>query len=353
VEEVTTSLLGARMYRRLHDGGSLWFDDWFVDVSAAAATAVRSGLRGEGDWRAPYRLLHGLASIGTARLARYPEAHLARLRGDVARHADPAEPEWLARVAQRTPTGRVWRLQDATGGRLGVIAEFVYSGIGDRSAYLFDIDVCGFDTLVGAGAYDHEEEAAAQWRERCGGTADGAVLTSVDGGGDLSSLVYLAVGREYLIGNESRSVMDNWFRARRRLDDLAAVLQRLDRPLPRERSLYQDLPVEPAVAEFTAWYRSRRGVDPDLEAAEALAGEWLEGIVPGTERVATAHRAAHMLALMSDWMDDAVTLEARTLLPAWVRWNAEVSGLPDPLVEAAVTVASGQPRRSTDCPGVP
>jgi hypothetical protein len=172
-------------------------------------------------------------------------------------------------------------------------------------------------------------------------------------GGDLSSLVYLSVGREYLIGNESRSVMDNWFRARCRLDDLAAVLQRLDRPLPRERSLYQDVPVEPAVAEFTAWYRGRQGVDPDREAAEALAGEWLEGIVPGTERVATAHHAAHMLALMSDWMDDAVTLEARTLLPAWVRWNAEVSGLPDPLVEAAVTVASGQPRRVDRLPGRP
>jgi hypothetical protein len=110
--------------------------------------------------------------------------------------------------------------------------------------------------------------------------------------------------------------------------------------VPRERSLYQDVPVEPAVAEFTAWYRSRQGVDPDREAAEALAGEWPD-------------RAAHMLSLMSDWMDDAVTLEARTLLPMWVRWNAEVSGLPDPLVEAAVTVASGQPGRLNDFPGVP
>jgi hypothetical protein len=154
----------------------------FVDVTAAAATAVGFGLRGEGGWRAPYRLLHGLASIGSGHLARYPMAHLARLRSDVARDTDPAEPEWLAPAAPRTPTGRVWRLQDSTGGRLAVIAEFAYSGTADRSAYLFDIDVCTFDTLVGAGAYDHEEEAAAQWRDRCGGTADGAVLTSVDGG---------------------------------------------------------------------------------------------------------------------------------------------------------------------------
>lgn len=352
VEEATTTLLGAEMHRRLEAGGSLWFDRWFVHVTDSAATVVRANmLHDGGDWQSSYRLLHGLGAVGAAERARFAEAHLALLRAEVEQHSDMAEPDWLAEVSQLTATGQVWQLRDVTGGRRAVIAGLSYPGHADRCVYLFDIDVCGFNTLAGAGVYDNEEQAAATWRTLAGATAEDAALEPVFDSRELELLVHLDVGGEHLVGNESRSAMDNWFRARRRLDDLATALGRLNRPLPPHRSLYADVDIDPAVAAFTAWHQARHGVEPDVDATEALATEWLEGRVPGTEHVATAHRAAHVLALPSDWRPDAATLQARALLPEWVRWNGQQSGLPESLAEAAVAVAAGRPRAATDCPG--
>jgi hypothetical protein len=43
-----------------------------------------------------------------------------------------------------------------------------------------------------------------------------------------------------------------------------------------------------------------------------------------------------------DFIDDPVTAAAKALLPEWVRWNGEKSGLPGPLVDRSVTAASGE-----------
>ena len=157
----------------------------------------------------------------------------------------------------------------------------------------------------------------------------------------LHALVHWNEGEETLRGDEPRSVMDNWFRARRRLHDLAQALRKLRTPLPAWRSLYQDIEAEPLAAAFTTWYTQRYGHAPDPDATIALAYEWLEGILPGTERVVAPARISFIRNLINDWIpDDPVTIGVKTLLPDWVRWNGEQGDLPAQLLQPAIATAT-------------
>ena len=91
---------------------------------------------------------------------------------------------------------------------------------------------------------------------------------------------------------------------------------------------------------FTRWYAGRHGREPDQEAVETLAEEWLEGMLPGTEHAVSPHRTEYFRELISGWQDDPVTDAALALLPEWVRWNGEQAGVPAPLIDRAVSAAS-------------
>ena len=163
----------------------------------------------------------------------------------------------------------------------------------------------------------------------------------VDAPDTLHALVHWDDGAETLKGDEPPAVMDNWFRARRRLHDLHAALHKRRTPLPAQRNLYRDVDAEPAIEAFTTWYAQRHGTPPDPDAAAALVYEWLEGALPGAERVVAPARITHIRALMNDWIpDDPVTIEAKALLPGWVRWNGEQDHLPAHLLDHAVDAAS-------------
>jgi hypothetical protein len=110
--------------------------------------------------------------------------------------------------------------------------------------------------------------------------------------------------------------------------------------LPSPRPLYRDVNFEPMAAQFTGWFSARSGHAPSRHAVEALAEEWLEGMLPGTEHAVSPHRSQFYRELIGDWRDDPVTDEALALLPAWVRWNGEQAGVPAHLIERAVSAAS-------------
>lgn len=154
-----------------------------------------------------------------------------------------------------------------------------------------------------------------------------------------------------VIGSETRAVTDNWYRARRRIDDLAAALTRRGTPLPRAKSLYRDIELEPMATAFTQWHLDRHHVVPDREVVETLVLEWLAGRLPGTEYAASPHRVEYQLNLISDWVDDPVTEAVRAIIPEWVLWLGEQSGIPDELVARSCEVAAGEPRTKSECPG--
>lgn len=145
-----------------------------------------------------------------------------------------------------------------------------------------------------------------------GEAAAGVVPTPVNTSERLLCLAYLDQGDDFLIGWESRAALDNYLRIRRRIHELQKVLRKKRMPLPETQSLFDDIEIEPEAGQFIAWYEQRYGGLPDLEAVEAVAGEWLEGALPGTSHSASPHRARHRLALSSDWRPDPSPSRPRT-----------------------------------------
>ena len=352
LEQVTAELTGAEVHHALREQRmGLWFEWWFEELAGAAAEQVRAE-SDAGTWHAPWRLLHGLASIGSPALR-----SIAMRAADDARKAlgpqqVAGEPDWLRLCPDAAVIGGLWVMHDDYGTRFAVLAECGYPRGVDPSVFLFDIDACGFIALASAGVFDSADEAAAAWREGKRSATDGAQPEPVTGYDQLACLVYCDIGGEFFHGNEPRSFADNVFRANRRTHDIAVALERQGQRWPEQRNLYQDVATEPAVKAFSAWYALRHQTQPPEEAIQWLAGDWLEGMLPGSEHAVSPHRVAHFLRYMDDdWLpDEPATIAARALLPDWVRWNGEEAGIRGELIERSVAVAiegSGDP---DECP---
>jgi hypothetical protein len=186
--------------------------------------------------------------------------------------------------------------------------------------FLFDIDASGYVRLAGAGVYDDLDQAAAAWCARTGGQERPQLVTDPQ---QLLCLVHCDIGDDIVMGDESRPVLDNWFRAQRRIHDLAEALRQKGMPLPAAESLYHDLDTTPMVEQFSDWYATNRGTRPDPEAVDALADEWMSGTLPETWFSVSPRRVEYQLELINDWIPDAVTIEVKALLPEWVRWLSE------------------------------
>lgn len=356
LEQATAELLGAELHRIVHEEQQgLWFSRWFEELAEAATARIGEQThRRDGAWEPLWRLLHGMTSIGSPALKSIARTALGRakkeLRGEpAARH----QPGWLRQLARITATGEVWEMRDAYGARRALIAGFSYPDGVDRSVYLFDIDACGFVEIVHAGVFDDVAQASTAWRAHVGEAAEGAQPEQVDSAERLLCLAHCDSGEDALRGYESRTMMDNWFRARRRIHDLADALRKRGMPLPQARSLYRDLDTDSMAAAFTGWYVRRHGSEPDPEGVGALAEEWMEGTLPDTWHAASPHRADFQLALINDWIpDNPITIAAKALFPEWMRWHGEQAGLPEHLVDRGVAVAAGGARAASDCTGL-
>lgn len=327
LEQLTVELLGAEMYAELQeDQGGFWFAWWFEELIDAAAARV---MEADAETSA-YLLLHGLAAVGTPALAAMAATACRRVRKLVA-----DVPEWLDDLPRVAATGEVFRMRDAYGTRFAVLAGFSYGHGREPSVFLFDIDASGPNKLVGAGVHDDVGQAAAAWLAAIGDTAGETTPRPVADARELACLVHCDTGDEMgVFGDESRVVMDNWFRAQRRHHDLAEAMRRRGMPLPADDSLYHDVDTAPVIEEFTSWYTAKRGAEPDAEALEELATEWLEGSLPETWRSVSPKRVRYHRVLISDWLqDDPITLAVKSILPDWVSWLGERNGLPPHLRE--------------------
>lgn len=325
LEQRTTELVGGQLQRVLaaaEDG--LWFDWWLRELVGAVVELIRSRTAGA----ASYFLLQGVASICPPSLA-VPAGKARKWAGNaVAREL----PRWTSVLGRISATGDVHVMRDTYGTRLAVIAGFAYPHGRDPSVFLFDVDASGLVVLAGAGVHDGPEQAAAAWRAAVGDSAEGTLPVAVEDPAELEVLGHL---ENELMGDEPRSVMDNWFRAGRRRADLAAALHERGTPIPRPTNLYADIDISVMVEPFLAWHAGR--VDP--EVVDALADEWMTGRLPETWFAVSPARVEYVRDLIDDWVEDAVTDAARALLPEWARWLAERAGLPEPLREPLVTPA--------------
>ncbi len=344
LEQATAELIGAELYRAVHDEETgLHLDAWATElIGYVVKRMAETADRGDASWRGPWWLLHGLAAIGSYGLGAFAREQATDVAGSLPRDVLAAEPAWLKLLPDIKATGDVRVMRDAYGTRFGVIATFCYPGGVDPSAYLLDFDACGFTVLAGAGVFDDVAEAAAAWRDQVGASAAG--LTPVPATAEsLACLVNCEHGEEFVNGSESRTQMDNWFRGPRRIHEIIGSLHERGAALPEYNPRYHDIDVASMAEPFTQWYSGRHDHPPDREAVEALAEEWLEGMLPGTEHAVSPHRSEYLRELIGNWQDDQLTDAALALLPDWVRWNGEQAAVPAALIERAVSAASAGP----------
>ena len=329
LERITSQLIGDQLHQVLvAEKSGLWFDRWFAELVSATESRVREQADG-GAWEVPFRLLHGLAAIGTPDAAQPALAATNRLRKLIGRvPGQDAGPRWPLDVRRLRADGDVVRLRDVWGTRYGVIAGFSYGGR-DRSVFLFDVDTDFYNVVVGAGDFDDMEQAAAAWRQRVGDAAADARVQPVDHADQLGCLVHLDMDETSLPAIPDRSVTDNWFGAQRRLAELRTALRRSGTGPIVAVSLY-DVDTDPTVDEFAQWFRGRHGAEPDREAAAALADEWMSGVIPETRYSVSPARLHHQCELIADWIDDELTRTATALLPDWVNWLAERAEYAEP-----------------------
>jgi hypothetical protein len=327
---LTSGLIGAQLHQVLvAEKTGLWFDRWFSELVSATESRVREQADG-GAWEAPFRLLHGLAAIGTPDAAQTALAAANRLRKLIGRvpGQDPG-PRWPLDVRRLQADGDVVRLRDIWGTRYAVIAGFSYGGR-DRSVFLFDVDTDFYDIVVSAGDFDDTEQAAASWRHRVGDAGADLRVEPVDDVDQLDCLVHLDMDEAALPAIPDRSVTDNWFAAQRRLSELRTALRRAGTGPIVAASLYR-VDTDPVVDEFAQWYRARHGAKPDREAAEALADEGMSGVIPETRFSVSPGRLHHQCELINDWADDELIRTVIALLPDWVNWLAERGGYAEPM----------------------
>lgn len=336
LEQRTTELVGAQLHRATQDvRRDLRFGWFFAELADACRARLDAEAGGDG-WRPSLWLLHGLAAIAPPALVpRLPSRGFVKsLRADL--------PPWLGAATRVAATGEVWRMRDAYGTRYAVIAEFRYPRDDARHHLLLDIDVSGFLVLVGVAIVDDVAQAAAAWRETVGDAAASASPEPVTDPEQLRCLVQIDPADETLLrGDESRSVIDNWFRTDRRIGVLHDALRRRRMPLPAPAKLHRDVDITVMTGPFTQWCAATGAARPDPESLDALAAEWMEGALPETWFSVSPARVEFQLGLIGDLFDEEFATELAALMPTWVRWLGERADLPEHLRERAVAAAAG------------
>ncbi|MER6668624.1 hypothetical protein ABT256_28995 [Amycolatopsis japonica] len=324
LEEATASLLGAELHRAIQGANNgLDFDLFFEAVVLAVSNAEPR--------QEHWLLLQGMSAISPPGFESFVRASVSRLRKAL---RSEVLPEWPRLAAKIKATGDVWELQDVYGTRLGVFATFSYPSDAATTVYEFEIDTSWIPRLVGGGVHDSLDQAADAWRKRFGGSAEPEPVTDPD---RLEGLVNRSLD---ILGDESRTILDNWYRAERRYLTLDTALKNRGLRLPPIRSYYSDIDPPVMTVPFNAWHLETFGNEPDYLVVEELAAEWMEGVIPATWFAVSPDRLDHVTVLIGDWADDPVRRAAQALMPKWVRWLGERAGLPSALVEGMVAKAT-------------
>ncbi|MGW4131244.1 hypothetical protein [Amycolatopsis japonica] len=319
LEQATCELLGAELKRVLdEENDGLDFDLFFAalvgEVSVLARTEPSEAL---------WRFLHGLLAISAPGVVPVLRSSITRVNA-----ASTGLSEWPRSLANIEATGDVWEMRDVYGTRLAVIAAYGYPGV-----YLFDVDMSGLCEPAGGGVYDNVEQAAEAWRKKHG-DAEPRMVTDTE---RLTGLV----GCGFLVnGDESRTVLDDWYRFQRRREDLEAALKKRKTPLPPYRTFFDDADPAEMARPFAVWHIERYGDEPDPVVVEDFAEEWMGGLVPDTRFLASPDRIRYYQDVIGDWRDHLHRPVAQALMPKWVRWLGERAGLPSALVEGMVAKAT-------------
>jgi hypothetical protein len=256
-----------------------------------------------------------------------------------------------ARAAQRVALGRavtgpvLWAC-DVYGSRWAVVAPFTSVDGPDRW-YLWDVDTCGYEVVtVHSGFHPSAESAVTAWRELVGPAAASATLAAVDDRETLGDLLRGEV-EGIRIGGENQEQHAEFLRSRR-LGRTAREAVRRARGRASVRLTAADAQTRFAqrlrqigYQDGTAGDRPDEGPAGADELAAELADSWSPRDHPTLYPFCSPHKVAVAVLHLRDYYKDEYAAELVAVLPEWIRFLAEHTGLPAELTERCLAYASG------------
>jgi len=351
LETQACQIVGDEFYERLNSQQTGFHpSQWLRALAEEAGAALRASVAdGTGDWRQLWALLCGLAltvppgdtESETAKLAhahfpdiKDPYATALTEAGQAAKLlADRGLDSGLGRAADGSrPAGDPLITCDAYGSRFLLAAPFGYDGEEPDHWYAWDIDSCWILNEVGAGVFGSAQDALAEWQHAVGPAATGTALSP--GAPEttarlLESCLQTGPLSDTLEGSESRELIREYYRLRRRAHDLVGSAAAMAVSAAEASSGGGDLgPVHEA---FLDWHAARHDdVAPDTaDAAGTILQEWGPRALPGERSLyaCSPHRIEMTARLIRDgyFPDDANA--ALRLLPEWTQWCIGQNGL--------------------------
>jgi hypothetical protein len=241
--------------------------------------------------------------------------------------------------------------RDAYGDRFLLAAPF--SEPGQPAApdhwYAWDLDWCAYGLVVAAGAYGSAADALAEWRAAVGPAAAAADLAPCApelGIRLLEPALGDSLQTEAVLGDEPAEFFREIPRLFRRA---AAVADSLGHILPRKRSGRLADARDAAIENFLDWHAGHAWNSPDArdaaeEALELILAEWGPD-VPPDERVFYAcspHRIGTCTSVLRDSYEPDWVNKALRLLPHWVQWCTERTGLDAECADRALAAAHAE-----------
>lgn len=344
LENAACRLLGEELALRLEseDGG---FDlpAWLATVADQAAERFRDS----GDLSSGL-LLHAIEAVGSDRAARTAKAHLAKLKQTTAATELATQHPWAAAMSPARPSGGVQVAVDGYGSRYLLVAPFQTLGdVASAHWYAWDIDLCDTQRVVAAAVFTDPDAALADWRA--------AVGTATTSDSELSPGTEPAVIRELLadclmretfggslMGDEKIDLLSEYFRARSRATQLSRTMPGHN-PDPQATVRWNTgthTNADKVLDEFGRWFSERNATaDFNEDTAATLIVDWL-GIGPSVARFSCSpHRISTLAAFIWDSYEDETAANICALLPEWVAWCAETTGLAPALTDRALAAA--------------
>lgn len=242
----------------------------------------------------------------------------------------------------RALTGPAQWARDAYGTRWAVVAPFA-SADGVGRWYLWDVDTCGFQVVtVHSGFHPSAEAALAAWQHAVGPAADAATLTPADDAETLRELLVDEV-EDARFGGEDQSQYAEFLRGRRLGRTVRQAVGR-----SRGHTLV-GLSADTARVRFAQRLRHLGHQDGQASEGSAGAGDlaaemaesWSPQGCPSLYPYCSPHKVAATVLHLRDYYRDEFVAELVAVLPEWIRFLAEHTGMTADLTERCLAYASG------------
>ena len=347
LETQACQIVGDEFYDRLQSPTSgLHPAQWLRALAEETGAALRAELApGADNWQELWALLRGLALTTPTMIGHVSGETAVSIREMFPDIKDPHETtlaeagKVATLLANRgldpgagrpaggsRPAGEPLAARDAYGSRLLLTAPFSYDGGAPDHWYAWDIDLCWIAVVTGAGVFASAQDALREWRDAVGPAASGAALSPCAAGMTARLLApglqtgFLA---DMLQGRESRELIREYYRLRRRARDLTGSADAGAGSSPFDASHLD--------GAFLDWYAARHDDVPEAvaEATGTILSEWGPHENPDERSfyACSPHSiemAAHLIR--EGYFADSANAALR-LLPEWTQWCIEQSGL--------------------------